>query len=50
MQDGQTTAEGEKIANDLLKKLGLAEAEKIPGAYMDLIIAATDTKSLKNGH
>lgn len=38
MKEGQTVAEGEKIARDLMDKLGVKESELITGAYMDLLL------------
>jgi predicted adenylyl cyclase CyaB len=37
MQEGQPLAEGERIAADLMAKLGIAAADLIEGAYMDLL-------------
>ena len=33
----QTSEDGTRIAEDLMKKLGLDSKDLIPGAYMDLI-------------
>ena len=38
MEEGQPLAEGEKIANELMKKLGVAEQDLVTGAYMDLLL------------
>ena len=45
MKDGQSVAEGQKIADDLMAKLGITEGDLITGAYMDLIL-----KKQQNGH
>ena len=37
MEDGQSVDEGMEIANDLMKKLGVNNADLIDGAYMDLL-------------
>ncbi|NJD58522.1 MAG: adenylate cyclase [Anaerolineales bacterium] len=37
LQPGQSDAEGQAIADDLMSKLGIQEADLIEGAYMDLI-------------
>jgi predicted adenylyl cyclase CyaB len=36
----QSDAEGQRIADALMAELGLADAERVAGAYMDLLIAA----------
>jgi predicted adenylyl cyclase CyaB len=41
MLPGQPTTEGEKIARDLMDKLGIRSADLIAGAYVDLIVAQT---------
>ncbi len=38
MKDGQTVAEGQKIAEDLMAKLGISEDSLVTGAYMDLLL------------
>ena len=38
MKDGQSTEEGQAIANDLMEKLDIKESDLISGAYMDLIL------------
>nr|XP_039248562.1 uncharacterized protein LOC120326357 [Styela clava] len=38
MQSGQSVEEGNKIAKDLMKKLGIEESDLITGAYMDLLL------------
>lgn len=37
MQPGQTDQQGQAIAEDLMKKLGITPADLLEGAYMDLI-------------
>lgn len=37
LRDGQTAADGEAVARDLLDRLGLADAQPIAGAYVDLL-------------
>ena len=37
LNDDQTSEDGTRIAEDLMKKLGLDSKDLIPGAYMDLI-------------
>ena len=37
LEDGQTDAEGEKIAEDLMAALGVERGDLIDGAYMDLL-------------
>jgi len=37
MRDGQTDAEGQAIAEDLMRRLGVRQDALIGGAYMDLI-------------
>lgn len=37
LEDGQTDAEGEKIAEDMMSALGVARGDLIDGAYMDLL-------------
>ena len=37
MRDGQSDAEGQKIAEDLMSALGVERADLIDGAYMDLM-------------
>ena len=38
MKEGQALTEGEEIANDLMKKLGISDQDLVTGAYMDLIL------------
>jgi len=37
LRDGQTEADGMRIADQLMHELGLARAERIAGAYLDLL-------------
>ena len=37
MRDGQSDAEGEAIAEDLMQKLGVQKEDLLEGAYMDLL-------------
>ena len=37
LRDGQSDDEGQTIANDLMKKLGIEPTDLIEGAYMDLL-------------
>jgi adenylate cyclase class IV len=39
LRDGQSVDEGVAIAESLMRDLGLAQAERIGGAYMDLLAA-----------
>ena len=38
MKDGQPVEDGQRIATDLMAKLGIEENELISGAYMDLLL------------
>ena len=38
MKDGQTIEEGQKIADDLMQKLGISNSDLISGAYIDMIL------------
>ena len=38
LQEGQTSSEGQHIAEELMSKLGVAEQDLVSGAYMDLIL------------
>ncbi|MBA4177350.1 MAG: adenylate cyclase [Leptothrix sp. (in: Bacteria)] len=40
LQDGQSDAEGSAIAEALMRELGLADAERLAGAYLDLLAVA----------
>jgi len=44
LEDGQTTEYGQKIADDLMEKLGIHKEDLITGAYMDLILAKNTNK------
>ena len=37
LQEGQTDAQGSAIAEALMRELGLADAERLAGAYMDML-------------
>jgi len=37
LRDGQSDAEGQAIADDLMKKLGIEPTDLIEGAYIDLL-------------
>lgn len=39
LQDGQTDAQGQAVADDLMQRLGLAGAPRLAGAYMDMLAA-----------
>ena len=39
LQEGQSDAAGQAIAEGLMQQLGLAEAERLSGAYLDLLAA-----------
>jgi len=39
LQDGQSDAEGQGIAEALMLQLGLGDAERLAGAYLDLLAA-----------
>lgn len=39
LRDGQSDADGEAVAEALMRELGLAGAERIAGAYLDLLSA-----------
>jgi adenylate cyclase class IV len=39
LQDGQSDAEGTRMAESLMTALGLAAAPRIAGAYLDLLAA-----------
>ena len=43
LQDGQSEAEGEAIAEDLRERLGVARSDLLEGAYMDLLEESTDS-------
>ena len=37
LEDGETGEEGEAVANDLLKRLGVPPEDRVAGAYVDLL-------------
>ena len=41
LRDGQAEADGMAIAEGLMRDLGLAQAERVASAYMDLLVAAS---------
>jgi predicted adenylyl cyclase CyaB len=41
MREGQSDAEGQAIAEDLMRRLGIREDALIEGAYMDLLETGT---------
>jgi predicted adenylyl cyclase CyaB len=41
LHDDQSEAEGARIADDLMHELGLHNAERIAGAYLDLLLAGS---------
>jgi adenylate cyclase class IV len=45
LRDGQNDAEGAAIAEALMRELGLADAERIAGAYLDLLQSASSPGS-----
>ncbi|XP_021363879.1 uncharacterized protein LOC110457100 [Mizuhopecten yessoensis] len=42
MQEGQTAEEGQKIAEDLMDKLGVKQSDLLSGAYMDMILKKSE--------
>jgi adenylate cyclase class IV len=44
LRDDQPAEDGEAVARDLLSRLGLADAERIAGAYVDLLLDLTNAK------
>lgn len=38
MKEGQTVDEGQRIADDLMNKLGISKSDLISGAYIDMIL------------
>ncbi|KAK3869690.1 hypothetical protein Pcinc_025014 [Petrolisthes cinctipes] len=38
LQDNQTVEDGEKVAKNLMEKLGVKEEDLLKGAYMDMIL------------
>ena len=45
LQDGQSDEEGSVIAESLMRALGLADAERVAGAYMDLLANAASSST-----
>ncbi len=45
---GQSDAEGQRIADGLMAELGLADAERVSGAYMDLLMAGGSASARKS--
>ncbi len=45
LHDGQSDAEGQAIANDLMKQLGIEPADLIESAYMDLMEERRDWRA-----
>ena len=41
LHDGQSDADGAAVAESLMQALGLANAPRLAGAYMDLLVAST---------
>jgi adenylate cyclase class IV len=41
MREGQALREGEEIASDLIKKLGIPDKDLVTGAYMDLLLKSS---------
>ncbi len=37
LSEGQSLAEGQSIATDMMKKLGVDEKDLLTGAYMDML-------------
>jgi predicted adenylyl cyclase CyaB len=48
MRDGQSDAEGQSIAEDLLERLGVARSDLLEGAYMDLLESSNGSSGLPN--
>ena len=38
MEEGQTVEEGQKIADDLMEKLGVLPEDLLTGAYLDMLL------------
>ncbi len=41
LEDDQTVEAGQKIADELMVKLGIGQNQLLTGAYMDLILSKT---------
>jgi hypothetical protein len=39
LNEGETAEYGQRIANDLMTKLGIKQSDLLSGAYMDMVIA-----------
>jgi adenylate cyclase class IV len=37
LEEGQPSEEGEEVARDLLRRLGIAIEDRVAGAYIDLL-------------
>lgn len=46
MQEGQSEAEGQAIAEDLMEHLGVARSDLLEGAYMDLLESSAESSGL----
>lgn len=49
LQDGQSDAKGQAIAEDLMERLGVARSDLLEGAYMDLLEARDKPTGVPNG-
>jgi predicted adenylyl cyclase CyaB len=45
LQDGQSEAEGQAIAEDLMERLGVARSDLLEGAYMDLLESSAESSA-----
>ncbi|HET9912673.1 MAG TPA: class IV adenylate cyclase, partial [Anaerolineales bacterium] len=43
MREGQSDAEGQVIAEDLMERLGVARSDLLEGAYMDLLESSAES-------
>jgi predicted adenylyl cyclase CyaB len=43
LADGETDSEGARVAEDLMHQLGLSDAPRLAGAYLDLLAASPST-------
>ena len=48
LADGQSDTDGQRTADALMAELGLADAERVAGAYMDLLIAGGTASARKS--
>jgi predicted adenylyl cyclase CyaB len=46
LQEGQSEAEGQAIAEDLMERLGVARSDLLEGAYMDLLESSAESSGL----